>query len=94
MDLDKTVKNSFLLTSNAATADTVIWIDTDYVENYPPWDKVMRFKEDKGIVGFLNHLHQLVVDIARVFPYNESIQDMLGQHIFEQLKLPPKQFKI
>ena len=90
-----TIMRSLLLSlENSAPADTARRIDTYYWEEYLPSDPLLRFQDDKGIGGFLNFLYELVFDMARLVPYDDSKQDQLLQLIFELRQLPPKPFKI
>lgn len=54
----------------------------------------MKFLDDKGIGEFLTNFYELVFDLARLIPYDNSNQEKLVQLILELRKLPPKQFKI
>jgi hypothetical protein len=54
----------------------------------------MRFEDDKGMGGFLDRLYDLIYDLARLIPFNNSLQDVLIQLIMELRNLPPKPFKI
>jgi len=90
-----TVLRSFLLSPSETTAaDTARLINASYWEKLLPSDPLMRFKDDKGMGGFLNCLWELVFDIAKRISYNDPTQDYLIQFILELRKLPPKQFKI
>lgn len=93
-DLDNIMKDFLMSTSDPAAPDTALRIDTYYWKIYLPSDPLMKFKEDKGIAGFLYYLYELVFDMARLVPYYDPKQDMLVQLILELRKLPAKTFKI
>ena len=93
-DLNNIMKDFLISTSDLAALDTALRIDTYYWEYHLPSDPLMKFEEDKGIAGFLNHLYELVFDVARLIPYSDPRQDMLVQLILELRKLPAKPFKI
>ena len=93
-DLDNIMKDFLISKCDPAAPETALRIVTYYWENYLPSDPLMKFEDDKGIAGFLNHLYELVFAMARLIPYNDSRQDMLVQLILELRKLPAKPFKI
>ena len=92
--LFKLLRSVLLSTDQAAIAEAAQHIDSYYHDEYLPYDPLMRFEDDKGVGGFLNSLYELIYDLARLIPFNNSQQDVLIQLIVELRNLPPKPFKI
>lgn len=88
------LKDLLLSDSDSTAADTARLIDNYYEQEFLPSDPLMKFLDDKGIGGFLTTFYELVFNLARLIPYNNSNQEKLVQLILELRKLPPRQLKI
>jgi hypothetical protein len=52
-EMNTIMKNFLQSSSTTAAADAARRFDTYYAEEFLPSDPLMRFKEDKGMAGFL-----------------------------------------
>jgi hypothetical protein len=93
-DLSKIMKRLLLSTSENAAADAAREFDEYYSQQFLPSDPLMKFSDDKGMGAYLWGLYQLIFDMGRLVPYNDTKQTNLVQLIVELRKLPPKTFKI
>jgi len=69
-------------------------LDANYSKNFLTADPLVKFKDDKGMEGYLWTLYQLIFDMGRLIPFNDTKQAKLVKLILELRNLPPKTFKI
>ncbi len=88
------MKDFLFSDDDSAAADTAHRIDNYYEQEVLAGDPLMRFKEDKGMGGYISAFCEVVFTLARLIPYNSPHQDKLILFLLELRKLPPKHFKI